>query len=1042
MTKPKLSAFSVLIWSVVLMLVGLSLIPLLNVQLSPSRTEPAVSVTYYWADASARVIEQEVTSKLEAVFSGVKGLKEISSVTTKGSGTIDLTFKKNVSMDAIRFELSTLIRRVYDNFPDQVSYPQLSVGSGGTRRLPVLTYTLNASSSPFHIKQYAESNLVPKLAAIKGVNDVSVYGATVFEWVITYDPVRLQLLHIDVSDVAAAINSYFRRDVVGLGEYRPASGHNSEIRVLLQHERVSAQAWDNIPVAGSGSRIVYLGDIASVRYKEQPPSNYYRINGLNAIFMVVYAEEGANTLKVSKNVRMEVDRLRANLAQGYSILLSDDSTTYLADELRTIGWRTLASLLVLLVFVLAVSRQWRYLLLIAFSLFANLIIAVIFYYLLKLEIHLYSLAGISVSFGIIVTNSIVMIDHYRYHRNKSVFLAILAATLTTIGSLCMIFFLEEKQRINLTDFAWVMIVNLTVSMAVALWFIPSLMEKLPLREKVTRLFIRRKRRVLRFNLAYGRVIQFIRRFRWAFVLLLILGFGIPVHWLPDKIEKESRFALAYNKVMEKGLMKSRIMPIAEKVLGGSLRLFSQHVYNSSFYSEPQRTTLYVRGSMPEGCTVQQLNEAMLKMENYISRHDEVQLFQTSVYNYRNGSIVIHFKPEYENGAFPFYLKELLTSHAIGLGGVDWSIYGVGQGFSNALGSGYLSNRIVLEGFNYDQLYAYAQDLTERLRMNQRVGKIEITGRDEWGSSVLNEFYMEFDPRMLALSNLTLNDYYGFLQGKLYRQQLNPVHDENGAVPVVLTSADYDRYNTWWIKNGPIVADEKTAKLLSFGSISKRRMGNDVYRNNQQYRLIVAYEFIGPYELARRVMDRNIKETAALLPLGYKVGDMKYSWWFPDDPSQYYLIFLVLLIIYLVCAILLESLLQPLVIMALIPLSFVGVFLTFYLFGFNFDQGGFASFILLCGIVVNSGIFIINDYNNLRRKYPGNDLRKLYIKAYNQKIIPVVLTVLSTIIGLIPFVWGGQHEVFWFAFAAGTIGGLILSLIALVVYMPLFMRMKK
>ena len=96
MTKQKLSTFSVLIWSVVLTLVGLSLVPLLNVQLSPSRSEPAVSVTYYWADASARVIEQEVTSKLEAVFSGVKGLKNISSVTTKGSGTIDLTFKKNV----------------------------------------------------------------------------------------------------------------------------------------------------------------------------------------------------------------------------------------------------------------------------------------------------------------------------------------------------------------------------------------------------------------------------------------------------------------------------------------------------------------------------------------------------------------------------------------------------------------------------------------------------------------------------------------------------------------------------------------------------------------------------------------------------------------------------------------------------------------------------------------------------------------------------------------------------------------------------------
>ncbi|MBN1145204.1 MAG: efflux RND transporter permease subunit [Bacteroidales bacterium] len=1023
------------------MLVGLSVVPLLNVQLNPSRSEPAITVNYYWADASARIIEQEVTSKLEAVFSGVRGLKDISSVTSKGSGTINLTFKKKVSLDAIRFELSTLIRRVHDELPDQVSYPQLSVGAGGRRKSPILTYTLNASASPFYIQQYAQNNLVPKLSTIKGVNDVAVYGASMFEWVITYDPVKLQLLNLSVSDLASGINRYFRGDPAGMGQDIQSSGGTHEIRVVLQNSGASDKEWQRIPVAKSGNSIIQLGDVAQVRYMEQSPANYYRINGLNAIFMVVYAEDGSNTLKVSKDVKDAIEKLRPDLATGYSILLANDSTEYLAKELNTIGWRTLASMLVLLVFVLIISRQWRYLVLIAFSLIANLVIAVIFYYLMKLEIHLYSLAGISVSFGIIITNSIVMIDHFRYHRNKSVFLAILAATLTTIGSLSVIFFLEEKQRINLTDFAWVMIINLAVSMAIALWFIPSLMEKLPLRERVTLLFIRRKRRVLRFNRGYHKTMLFTRRYRWAFIVLLILGFGVPVHWLPDKIEKETRFSKVYQNTIGHDWVQKKVMPLAEKVLGGSLRLFSQHVYNSSFYSDPQRTTLWVRGSMPEGCTVHQLNEAMLKMENYISRFEEVQLFQTSVYSYRDASISIQFKPEHENGAFPYYLKEALTSKAINLGGVDWSVYGVGQGFSNALGSGYLSSRIVLEGFNYDQLYTYATALSRRLRTNQRVGKIEITGNSSWNATVLNEYYMQFDPRMFALQGITLNDYYAFLQEKLYRHQINAVYDENGAVPVVLGSADHLDYNTWWIKNGPVETGNSTSKLLSLGSISKRRMGNDIYRNNQQYRLMVAYEFIGPYKLEERFRERHKKETADLLPLGYKVSDQNYSWWMPNDPGQYYLVLLVLLIIYLICAMLLESLLQPLAIMALIPLSFIGVFLTFYLFGFNFDQGGFAAFILLCGIVVNSGLYIINDYNILRNKSLHKDLAGVYIKAYNQKILPVVLTVLSTIIGLIPFVWGGQHQVFWFAFAAGTIGGLLFSMIALVIYMPMFMRMK-
>jgi multidrug efflux pump subunit AcrB len=185
-----------------------------------------------------------------------------------------------------------------------------------------------------------------------------------------------------------------------------------------------------------------------------------------------------------------------------------------------------------------------------------------------------------------------------------------------------------------------------------------------------------------------------------------------------------------------------------------------------------------------------------------------------------------------------------------------------------------------------------------------------------------------------------------------------------------------------------------------------------------------------------------------------------SGWYTGDKKQYYLLFLVILVIYFICSILLESFVQPLAIIGMIPISFIGVFLTFYLFDFNFDQGGFASFILLSGIVVNSGLYIINDYNNFRRvvnspgepgaadSYSPGDSEspgeyqnlKLYLKAFNHKIVPIFLTVISTILGLVPFVWAGQNEVFWFAFAAGAMGGLIFSFIAVLGYLPLFMRL--
>ena len=110
---------------------------------------------------------------------------------------------------------------------------------------------------------------------------------------------------------------------------------------------------------------------------------------------------------------------------------------------------------------------------------------------------------------------------------------------------------------------------------------------------------------------------------------------------------------------------------------------------------------------------------------------------------------------------------------------------------------------------------------------------------------------------------------------------------------------------------------------------------------------------------------------------------------------------------------------------------------FYLFGVNFDQGGFASFILLCGITVNASIYVLNEFNTLRTRFPRKSSLDLYIKAWNTKILPIFLTVVSTILGFIPFMIGKGKEGFWFPMALGTIGGLVMSLIGIFVYLPLF-----
>lgn len=212
-----------------------------------------------------------------------------------------------------------------------------------------------------------------------------------------------------------------------------------------------------------------LDELVKVTRMEEEPQSYYRINGLNSIYLSVTAEERANQLQLSRAVTTEMDAIKRILPVGYEIHVSYDATEYIREELDKIYFRTGLTVLILLVFVWLITRKLKYMLLIVTSLAINIAVALIFYYLFGLEMQLYSLAGITVSLNLVIDSTIIMTDHILHRRNLKAFMSVLAATLTTVGALVIIFFLDEKIRLNLQDFAAVMIINLGISLLVALF---------------------------------------------------------------------------------------------------------------------------------------------------------------------------------------------------------------------------------------------------------------------------------------------------------------------------------------------------------------------------------------------------------------------------------------------------------------------------------------------------------------------------------------------------------------------------------------------
>ena len=178
-----------------------------------------------------------------------------------------------------------------------------------------------------------------------------------------------------------------------------------------------------------------------------------------------------------------------------------------------------------------------------------------------------------------------------------------------------------------------------------------------------------------------------------------------------------------------------------------------------------------------------------------------------------------------------------------------------------------------------------------------------------------------------------------------------------------------------------------------------------------------------------------------MPVGFRCRNTSHGY-YQDDGTQYWLLGLIVVIIFFVCSILFESLRLPLAIISLIPVSFIGTFLTYWLSEVEFGTGGFASMVLLSGLTVNAGIYIVCEYRNLKAAQPFVASRRLYIRAYNHKITAVFLTILSTILGLVPFFIDDDRGSFWFSFAVGSTGGLLFSILALVFVMPLFLKLSR
>ncbi|TDB65809.1 efflux RND transporter permease subunit [Arundinibacter roseus] len=1025
-------SYKILLLFFLLSLIGFLTVPRLSWQLQPAGGGNQLRVSYEWPGASPGSMELQVTSPLEGVLSTMPEVVKIESVSGYHSAFITLTLAPKTDVDRLRFEVAAHIRQVYSRLPLGVSYPSISIDSPeeSKKQQPFMILQVNGQAAVSELTEFAENSLKPRLAGVEGLYSIEVRGSEQKQWRVSYVPEQLQALQLSKADLVEALQVHGLRQQVGW--------LRANDRLLsLTVESPDVTEFPNVLLRAIGGRLVRLTDVATVQRVEARPESYFRVNGRNAVQLVLTTRKGANQLETSTQIGTLLRQLQAQFPPTYGLRTDYDAADYIRENLYRMAWQSGAAVTILLLVVALSIRNFRYLLLIIGCLLVNLLLSALLFYVLGVNMHLYSLAALTVSLGLQIDNAIVMIDHYLHSRNRSVFRALLGATLTTCAALTVIWFLPEQARRDLLEFSKVLIITLSVSLVVAYWFVPVALERMGLMAITMR---RPGRWVVRLDRLYGRFVVALVRFRGVVLTTAFLAFGLPIFLLPTRIEGEKPNAQFYNNTLGSEWFQENLRPLLDTWLGGSLRLFVNHVFESYNYSSNERTLLYVNAGLPNQSTVEQMNDLLKGMETEVAKEPGVERFITQVYNGQQGGMAIYFKKEAEAGSIPYRLKARLIARSLESSGVDWDIYGVGQGFSQHLGANTAPTfDVLLRGYNYEQLEVLTQGLADKLLVHPRIQKVDINRVPGMYQQKTLEAYI-FSPEKdeLIRQGGQVPAYYAAV-GERFNAR--PVPDlfrlaqnrYEGVVVAPLLPGDL-----WQLRHSFISAGAQTKHKSTDGQIERQPVAPQIRKENQQYLRQLSFEYFGSHTFGSEFLNETLRLYKGELPLGYTLERSEFNWWLKAGERQYQLIGVVLLAIFIIGAVLFESLRQPLWMILQIPLSFTGIFLAFYIFEFSFDQGGYASFLLVAGLVVNATIFVMNEKNQQQRFV--SPLRG-YRRAVRYKIRPILLSILTTVTGLLPFLLLGADQPFWPALAMGTSGGLLFSIVILLAVLPVMLLEK-
>ena len=957
------------------------------VEMLPNINKPTVRIRIKWDGATPDDVDKMITRKIEDVLPNVEGIVEYSSESSAETSLIFIKFKYGTDVETKITLIQNELNQIRNKFPDDMDEP--SIRKSSSSDVPALTFTLYGGDK-MEMRSYAENNLKPMLERLEGVSEINVYGGQEQEVAIEIDPDKLENYNLSIVDIYNKMRSASANLPGGIlreGE--------KEYLVKIEAEIETADEIREIILSNKDGHLLKLKDVASIKVAPKDIKSIYRKNGEDSIVVIISKTDSGNAVSIVNNSKKLLERNRGSLPLNTKLNYEFDSSITINNSINNVKSSGIQGLVlasaILFVFLKSISAT----IIIAVAIPISIIFTFFLLNMQGISINLISLMGLSLGIGMLVDNSVVVVDNIFRHMTElgkgkiqaakdgaeEMALPVLASTMTTVAAFLPLVFQEGLAKEQFNNLCYAISYSLLASLIISLTFVPMIASKIMDQKKN----LNAEGKIMTtFRKIYVNSLKWSIRRRGIVLLILFALFS-------GSLYVASKLGGRFTPTIDEG----RYAVVAKLPSGSDVnkgdrigKILEEKVKDLPFVVD---YTVSANGTS----SILNIN-AGLKTSREESMSDILKKLRETFVEIPDMELTI--APGYRFGTRGLY-------------DLEFELY----------------------SDNEAQLQIISEQLKEQIKKID--GIYDVTSSFEGGKPE-GKFYINREKA--EYYGLDVRDIATMIQTQILGGTPIKINSDNSEIDVTLKLQKKYRESTGLILDSRITL--KSGENIRISDVAEFRAEegpSKIEKKDKKKKIVIYANMKDELDLktAQELVIQTLEDMGYPEGITYGTGGKSADMAEMSEQLQYTFMIAVFLI-YFILVWQFESFIMPFVIILSIPLSTTGAFYALYLAGLSIDAMVSVGFVMLAGIVVNNAIVLI-DFINFRREV-GDNMNKALITAGKTRLRPILMTTLTTVLGMLPLMFSnGEGSEIYKGMSFVVVFGLSAATLLTLIVIPIF-----